>query len=210
MALRVALAAAVLAVIGLLALEMSGSAPRIADTNHSNDLGFVGVVPTNGTICQPTILPRDAARVSMLMGTYGHPVPEIDAKFVVGERTIATGWRAAGGPQGNVSVPLSSPHGPTVNGELCLHVHGHVAIGGEPVGVSPSSEQVNGQSQPGDVALVFLRPGRENWWQMLPTLAKRFSFGKAGFFGSWTLPLAALLLIGAWVATIKVLLKESW
>jgi len=209
LALRVALVTASLAVLGLLALEMSGSAPRIATTNHSNDLGFYGLVPAGGTVCQPTTLTSDSARVLTLIGTYGYPVPEIDAKFISNGRTIASGRRPAGGPQGNVFVPLSYPHGPTASGELCLRIKGHrVAIGGEPVAVSPSSERVNGQSLGGDLALVFLRPGKESWWQMLPTLVERFGFGKAPFFGSWTLPVAVVLLLGVWAATIRTLLKE--
>jgi hypothetical protein len=58
------------------------------------------------------------------------------------------------------------------------------------------------------MAVVYLRPGRESWWQLLPTLSRRMGFGKALFFGTWTLPVAALLLLGLWIAVGRLLLRE--
>jgi hypothetical protein len=39
-------------------------------------------------------------------------------------------------------------------------------------------------------------------------LTRRFGLGKASFFGDWTLPVAALLLLGVWVATVRLLARE--
>ena len=36
----------------------------------------------------------------------------------------------------------------------------------------------------------------------------RFGLGKASFFGDWTLPAVALLLLGVWVGTVRLLLRE--
>ena len=55
---------------------------------------------------------------------------------------------------------------------------------------------------------MYLRPGSESWWQLLGVLDERFGFGKATFFGDWTLPVAALLLLGVWVATVRLLIRE--
>jgi hypothetical protein len=67
---------------------------------------------------------------------------------------------------------------------------------------------VDGSQQPGRISLLYLRAGSETWWQLLPTLARRFGLGKASFFGAWTLPLAALLLLGVWVSAVRLLLRE--
>jgi hypothetical protein len=53
-----------------------------------------------------------------------------------------------------------------------------------------------------------MRDARESWWQMLGLLARRFGFGKAPFFGTWTLPLVAVLLLFVWIATVRLLARE--
>ena len=43
---------------------------------------------------------------------------------------------------------------------------------------------------------------------VLPTLSRRFGLGKASFFGDWTLPVVALILVGLWVAVARLLVRE--
>jgi hypothetical protein len=64
---------------------------------------------------------------------------------------------------------------------------------------------VDGKPQPGRIDVVYLRPGRESWWQLLPTLDQRFGLGKASFFGGWTLPALALALLCVWIAAARLL-----
>jgi hypothetical protein len=212
MRLRIALAAALLCVAGLLVLEMSQSAPRLAGTNHVNVSAFVAAVPANGTVCQPgTFLPSDAAQVQMLISTYGHTAPAIHATFEEAGREMAAGSLRGGGPQGYVMVPLSRLHRGNTGGTLCIRLHGRyaVAIGGAPAVAGTGSEQVNGKAQAGVLTLAFYRPDSESWWQLLPTLAQRLGLGKAAFFGAWMLPLATLLLLLIWIAAIRLLIKEG-
>jgi hypothetical protein len=93
---------------------------------------------------------------------------------------------------------------------MCLRVSGAlpVVLGGEGGSITSNSELVNGHRQPGRISLIYLRPGDESWWQLLPTLARRFGLGKASFFGEWTLPLLAVLLLCVWVATARLLTRE--
>ena len=53
----------------------------------------------------------------------------------------------------------------------------------------------------GDVRLEWLRPGSESWLEILPTVDRRFGYGKANAFGAWLLPIAGLVLAlaGAWL-----------
>lgn len=212
MRLRLAVAAALLCIVGLFVLEMSGRAPRLAGTNHVNFLGFVATVPPHGTICQPnTLLPADAAQAKIFVGTYSHPAPAIQLTFREGSHLVSAGSLSAGAPQGYVAVPLAYPHGATRAGTLCLRFEGQnqVALGGATAPAGASSAQVDGQAAPGIVALTFVRPGSESWWQLLPTLDQRLGFGKASIFGDWTLPVAASLLLISWLAAIGLLLKEG-
>lgn len=212
MRLRLAVATAMLCIVGLFVLEMSGRAPRLASTNHVDFLGFVATVPPHGTICQPaTVLPADTGAARVFVGTYSHPAPMIRLTFREGTRAVTSGGLRAGAPQGYLDVPFAYPHGATRVGTLCLHFEGpnQVALGGASAPAGDGSEQVDGQPAPGIVALAFMRPSRESWWQLLPTLDQRVGFGKASIFGNWTLPFAACLLLIVWAASIRLLLRET-
>jgi hypothetical protein len=147
-----------------------------------------------------------------LIGTYGKPTPELRISFLDASKAeVASGRLAAGGQEGVVTIPLRRfGHVPAMT-TVCLRVGGasRVAIGGEGGPVNPSSERVNGQPQPGRISLLYFRAGSESWWQLLPELTHRFGLGKASFFGDWTLPVAALLLLAVWGAAVRLLLRES-
>ncbi len=208
---RLVLGVAFLLAAGALVLDMSGRAPRIAGTDHISPAAFSATLPHGGTLCQPAmVLPGDAQRMEMLVGTYGAPVPAITADFVAGDgATIASGRLARGAGEGYVQIPFHYPHGATAEGSLCLHIggRGKVVLGGEPSG-GAVAERIDGTPQPGRIDVVYLRPGRESWWQLLGTLQQRFGLGKASFFGDWTLPVAALALIGVWIAAGRLLARE--
>lgn len=211
--MRIALGVALLIVLGTLAIELSGQASRIASTNHVNPLEFSAAMPAGGTLCQPGVqLASDAASFKILIGTYGRPVPAAASTFTDAQgRLIASGHIPAGRAQGYVTLPLSYPHGPSTGGTLCIRFAGHekLVIGGEPAYASPATEQINGQPAAGVIDIVFLRPGRESWWELLPTLAYRFGLGKSSLFGDWTLPCATLLLAAAWLLALRLLTRES-
>ena len=213
MRVRVALAIALLLAVGALALDMSGRAVRIAGSDHTNPAAFVATLPSRGTLCQPSMtLPASAQSVEVLVGTYGRPVPSIAGEFLDATgRTVAAGRLAAGAREGYVRVPLSYPHGATVEGTLCLalgRTTHTVVLGGEVFPPGAVSEHVDGSPQGGRIDVMYLRPGRESWWQLLPALDERMGLGKATFFGDWTLPALALALAGVWIAAVRLLVRE--
>lgn len=213
MRIRVVLALATLIVVGALALDMSGSAVRTAGSDHADPLTFTAAVAPGGTACQPLAgLPGDAARVQLTVGSYGKPLPPLALRFLDAQgRTAAEGFLPGGGHEGVVTVGVRHRRGAGEAVEGCLRVGrgpGPVALGGEGVPVSALSQRVDGQPQPGRISLVYLRSRSESWWQLLPTLAERFALGKAPFFGVWLLPLAALALLGAWAAAVRLLARE--
>lgn len=206
---RVVLAVGVLLILGVFALEMSGKATRTAGSDHVGTPAFAAIVPGGGTTCQPVSPPPpDTGSVRLLIGTYGRPVPTLTLRFLSSGVGIGGGALAAGAQQGWVTVPLRYMRPVAGPVTVCLRIGGRskVAIAGEsgPGG----TERVNGKPQPGDIGLLYNRRGRESWWQLLPTLDTRFGLGKASFFGDWTLPVMAILLIGIWVATIRLLDRE--
>ena len=212
MRVRIALGLAVAVVAGALVLDMSRSAPRTAGSDHDSPAMFAASLPRGGSVCQPVpSLPRDAARASLTIGTYGKPVPALYLRFLdAGGAVTAEGRLPAGAHQGVVTLPLHDRSNPERSTSACLVVTGTepVAIAGEGVPVTAYSELIDGERAAGRISLMYYRGGRETWWQLLPVLAERFAFGKAPFFGSWLLPFAALALLFVWVGSIRLLSRE--
>jgi hypothetical protein len=210
--LRLVLGVALLAVAGALVLDMSGRAPRQAGSDHIGPAVFAATLPTGGVVCQPApFLPGDAAQAQLLIGTYGRPAPALRLSFLDATGAeVASGGLPAGARQGTVVIPFSRVRGAPEAASVCLRVGGShkVVLGGEGGPVNPTSEVVDKMPQPGRISLIYLRHGRESWWQLLGVLSQRFGLGKASFFGDWTLAFCALLLLGVWVGTIRLLLRE--
>lgn len=209
----VALAIALLLVVGGLLLDMSGRAPRLAATDHTNAVSFVAALYGGQELCQPhMVLPSEAARLQVLVGTYGRLVPELGARFFVSStgRTLTAGILPAGAKQGYVYIPIAHPHGPAVGGTLCIRADGihKIVLGGAPFATGTESEKIDGRAVPGRIYVDYMRAGSESWWQLLPTLDQRFGLGKSPVFGDWTFVVLALLLLGVWIATVRLLLRE--
>jgi hypothetical protein len=191
---------------------MSQSAPRTAGSDHVAPFIFSASLSTAGSICQPVdSLPHDAASAELTVGTYGKPVPALTLRFLdPSGRVSAEGRLAAGAHEGIVSIPLHDVSDSEAATDACVEVGrtGPVVLGGEGVPVSAFSERVDGKPTPGRITLVYFRKGSESWWQLLPALDERFGLGKASFFGSWLLVVAALALLGVWVATIRLLARQ--
>jgi hypothetical protein len=208
----VALGVALVLVAGALVLELSGRARRISDTDHLNPVGFVATLGSGQELCQPAmLLPADVKAMEVLVGTYGSPVPAMTMRFLVGGKQIAGGRIPAGAAQGDVLLPVSYPHGSNVAGTLCVrvaHSPTKTVLGGDVFTPGPVSEQIDGKPQEGRIAVTFLRGPHESWWHLLPTLSRRFGLGKTPLFGDWTLPVAALLLLGVWVGAVRLLVRE--
>ncbi len=212
MRVRIVLALALVFALSALILDMSGTAPRTAGSNHVSPAVFAAAIPAGGEVCEPVVpLPSDAARVQLLIGTFGKPAPALTLRYLdASGAQVAEGEIAAGAREGLVTLPLHQGRGAGSAARACLRLRGgsRIVLGGEGGPASASTEIVNGTPQGGLVSLIYLRSGSESWWQLLPKLSSRFGLGKAALFGSWTLLVLALLLIGVWLATVRLLLRE--
>ena len=211
MRLRVLLALAVALVAGGLALGMSGRAARSAGSDHVAPAGLVLAVPGGGVLCQRVaFLAADAARAQVLISTVGGSAPDLRLRFLDARgAVVASGRVQAGAHPGYVSIPLAHVEPAIQPASVCLNVGGssRVLLGGEK-GTVQLVSRVNGTPRAGAITLLYLRAGQESWWDLLPELDARVGLGKAAIFGDWTLPAAALLLVGVWVATLRLLLRE--
>ena len=213
-AVRIVLALGLILVTALFVREMSGSGPRTAGSDRIRPDTFSEVVPAGGTLCQQTgPLPDDAAAASVLIGTYSRPMPAITLQFLNQARQVVAHGKLAPGAhadQGYVMVPLVRTRESNSVTTTCLRLGGsaHYAIGGEGGPVTPISAVINGKPLPGSISVFYYRRGDESWWQLLPTLDQRFAYGKATFFGAWTLPVMALLVLVVWIGAVRLLGRE--
>jgi hypothetical protein len=211
--LRIALAVGLAVVAGVLAIDMSGRAVRIADSNHTPEAAFVATAPGGATVCQPVPPPPpDAARARLLIGTYGRPLPDLAVRFVsLAGAVTARGELAGGGAQGHVEIPFRRVPGDALATSMCVQNLGRdkIAIAGVGVPPGPGSERIDGTPAPGAISITLFRAGHESWWSLLGALDQRFTLGKAGLLGAWTFPLCALMLLGVWVTVVRLLVKEA-
>jgi hypothetical protein len=99
-----------------------------------------------------------------------------------------------GGDEGYVEVPVQRVEEAVPGAQICISVgaSGRTVIYG-------FAERVR---------LEWLRPEDESWFALLPTVAHRFSLGRANLLGSLLLPFVGLLVIGASAVAIRVCLRE--
>jgi hypothetical protein len=187
---------------------------QLSAGNHVVPAGFAATLPPGGELCQPNPdLAPDAVAAQVVVGTYGRPVPRFDLRFLdPGGRVLAAGTRPAGGREGPISIPIGPARDAAAATRLCLRITGpsKVVLAGVGSPPDPSDEVVDGALQPGRISVVYLPGGGpRRWWSQVGALDRRFGLGKAAFFGTWTLPLCALLLLGAWTAALRLLLREA-
>jgi hypothetical protein len=216
---QIALGLALLATVVGLAIDMSGSAPRLAGDDHVFFPPFELADRVNGgsSVCvRGLVLPSDTARMVMTIAFVEPPqvplaLPRIVADFgdSAGKR-VAHGVLTGAAPGEEVSIPLRYPHGPTTAGTLCLHVAGRRALylGGTAMPAAESGTTIDGVAQTARPAILYYRPGSESWWQLLTTLDFRFGLGKSPIFGDWTLPVLVLVALALGIAVVRVLIRE--
>jgi hypothetical protein len=202
-----------LALVGVaVAVTLSQRGERLAGTSFVQQRAFLVVVPPRGEACQPgTLLSDDSAAAELLVGTYGQPRPALALTFRDADRSVVARGRVAGGRrEGTVVVPFARAVEGNRAVRACVRNEGRdpVALAGD-IAPPPSAARIGGRPAAGVVGFRYLRAGRESWWSLMPVIAQRFGLGKAGLFGTWTLPACALLLVGLWLATARLLLRAG-
>jgi hypothetical protein len=208
---RIALGVAVAVVAAALVVNLSRSAPRLAGTDYADPDVFAANVPAGAVhgrrlLCQAgTFLPGDAGSALFLVGSYGKPLPAVRLSFSDAGRVVAAGSLPAATHEGPMLIRMSNSGGDHVASTMCLSfgAGGPLVLGG--VGGGAGAATVDGQPQGGRVSVIYYRRGSESWWQLLGAVDRRFGIGRASFFGAWTLPVLALVLLSLWVFTVRFL-----
>lgn len=203
-------ALAVLALLVAVGLALSSSAPRLAGTNDVPAARMVVDVAPDQQWCQSgEQVPRDAAALELLVGTYGRPGPPLRWEVVGADgRTRAEAAVRGGYADGRrLRLELGDAAGDpatvcvTNEGAERLALAGRGAEAHMPPGLAMT---LDGEAVPGVVHARYLRAGSESWWAVAPLIAERMGRGSAA--GAATPWIALALLVTAAVAALAGLL----
>jgi hypothetical protein len=179
-----------------LAVTLLQSAPRSSGSNLVPELQQVTELRGPDRRCQDgEAVPADTAALRLLIGTYGRPAPALRVTVRrPGGRTVTTGRLPAGGPEGHVDIPLREVERMWPGTRVCVFVSG------------PGPTVLYGAAD--QLRFEWLRPASESWLELLPTIAHRMALGRWNPLGTLLLPALAILLVAAWVATARLVLRE--
>jgi len=207
-------AVGVVALLVVFGLALAAREPRLSGTDYTPPAAFVTALQPGQRACQGSeLLPADTAAVRLTLGTYGRPGPRVTLTATgPAGRPLTRGVLAAGWHQGVVSIPVRHVSSATNNVRICVGVApapraSAIALGGN---VEPGEEvEIDGRSFRGVRFRVdYLRPDRESWYELLPTIAHRFSIAKAGFLRSWEWAAALLLVFASAFLAIRTVLRS--
>jgi hypothetical protein len=196
MSVRAVLAAGFALLLAALILTLSHAEPRQAGANHVPEIEEVAKRRGDWRHCQSgEVVPKDAASLRLLIGTYGRPTPEL--RVVArgrGGEVVTAGKLRAGRSEGHVDIPVRRVEETEGGVRVCGSVSGR----GRTVLYGAA----------GRLRLDWYREGSESWFALLPTIAHRFGLARANPIGALLLLLAGLILLAGWVATVRLVLRE--
>lgn len=204
---RVTAAVAVAALALGVVAALSASAPRLAGTNDLRAFHPVPL-PPGATVCQgPELAFGDAGRLRVIAAGTGGSGPPLAVSVRADGRVVSRGSAAAGYGDGGVAAEIERLDESLIADEVCIRNAGRagIALRGEPL---PAEQVAEVDATPAEarLRLEWVRPGSESWFELVPAVSHRFGLGKAEWLGSWTLVLAAVLVLLAAAAALRLVL----
>jgi hypothetical protein len=200
---------------GLLALALTAAAvlmqraPRRAGTNMVPDIGLTVTVGPSQKLCQAgETLPPDTASLAIrAVASSERALPALRVLVSAGNRTAVAGALGAGRRSGTVWLALARVAGELDDATVCVSDRGSepVSIGGAEV-ASADGATLDGTRLSGRMRIEYMRPGRESWLQLLPTLIHRLSLGKSNVVRTWAAcAVLALVIVAIALGAVAVL-----
>jgi hypothetical protein len=205
---RLTVTLAVLALVAAAVTTLARSAPRRSGTNYAADTGLVVVLASGEQLCQPgELVPADTGAVR-LRASRDDP-RRLEATITTAQGLLARGVTQTSSHSGALRIDFRDVS-TTTSATVCLRNLGKrsVLLGGS-LGDSPFTMIVGGRPVAGRVRIEYMRPGRESWAELLPTVIYRMSLGKSDLIRHWAAAGALVLMLLAVWLTIRTLLREQ-
>jgi hypothetical protein len=188
------------------------SEQRRSGTDLTPNGAFVAYLGAGEEACQDQEpLPAGSVAVRMTIGTHGPPGPPVHVTWsgprgeVIDVGGLGAGWR-----QGIVRIPIKRVATPMEGLRVCFR-----SDGPQPIALAGSLPyighllQVAGHTLEARVRYDYLRPGRESWLELLPTLVYRSTIAKAGLLRHWAWVAAVLLMLFAAALALATIAREA-
>jgi hypothetical protein len=210
---RLLVAAGLVALLAVAGLFLSEKAQRLSGTDLTPNNAFIKTLTPGSQLCQDQeLLPADTSALEMTMGTYGHPGPSLAVRFTgPSGRTLTTGNLKAGWTQGVVQIPVAHVSQPTAGTTFCMRDEGPglVVLAGYGADLGYSL-RLNGRTYENQrLRIDYLRPGRESWLALIPTIIHRFSLAKADLFRIWAWVAVLISMLVAVSLAVVLILKQD-
>jgi len=210
-AVRVVLLLGLLALVLVAAVVLAQGAPRRAGTNLAANTGFVIPLAAGEQLCQPSeLVPGDTSGLRLSAHSGAPSGPRLRVTMSVAERPLAAGALSAGWKSGPITIPLSRVAETAQDVMVCL-----VDRGPGPVSFGGSVPDANfyvvlgGKPLNGRMRTEYMRPGRESWFSLTPTLVHRFSIAKGDLIRHWAAPAALVLMLLAIALAVGTIVREE-
>lgn len=191
----VVLAVGLALTVAAVAVTLSRSPLTLAGTNSITDATRLARTTQTRFAegCQSgETLPRDTVAVRLsLFAVIG---PRVAVRVLSGSRLLTSGAEAPGWIGSVATVPIGPLPRAHSHVELCFRltsIDGPVQVNGRD---TPRAEAVisDGEALAGRIRVEYLRPGRQSWWSLAGSVARRMGLGHAAG-GAFGVALAAIL-----------------
>jgi hypothetical protein len=209
---RVVAALGVAVIVGVFVVMLLHSEQRRSGTDYTPNGAFVAFLAAGQEACQDAEpVPANTSAVRITMGTRGAPTPAVDLSWsgahgeVVTSGGIGRGWR-----EGIVTLPVKHVSRATEGTHVCARNEGPEQLALAGTQPDPGYHMdVAGGSIEARLRFDYLRPGRESWLQLLPTIAYRSTIAKSDLVRHWAWAGALLLMLLAAALALAIIVREE-
>jgi hypothetical protein len=161
------------------------------------------------------LLPGDTAALRLEIQISGAGPPLSATITGRGGATLASGRLAPGWRGGEVRIPVTHVSRTAEDVRVCVRddafAHGLRTIDliGQTDALGQSVEVAGKLDESVHIRIEYLRPGRESWLRLAPTIASRFSLGKSDPIRHWAWVAFIVLMLGCAGLAVWTILSAS-
>lgn len=195
----------------LLAVLLAKDQRRSGGDMTPNGAFVAGLGAGQQTCQEGELLPADTSAMRATIGSYGKPGPPVRVTLTGphGE-LLSSGGLRAGWKEGIVQIPIAHVSKATEGVRVCL---GDAGAG--PITIAGAQPDPGFHMQVGDRTIEarlrydYMRPGRESWLQLLPTIVHRSTLAKSGLVRHWAWAGALVLMLLAIGLAARTIVRED-
>jgi hypothetical protein len=207
----------VLVIAGLFTVLLLQRGERRSGSDLTPNGAFVALLGGGQQACQGgELLPADTAALRMTIGTYRKPGPALTVSMTAPNGTVlASGGLPEGWREGVLRIPVSQTSTATEGVRVCLrnddprHRGRVIALAGDTPDPGYTTEVAGRTLANLRLRVDYMRPDRESWLQLLPTIAHRFSLAKSGLVRHWAWIGVLVLMLAAVGGALWTILSEA-